>query len=196
MQKLRKTLLAVATFLVAISLVGGSASADEIDPLGAEHEFVGRLNDLRAEHGLNPLAVDPALTEIARDWATQMAGANQISHRRNLTAVAPSNWLVLGENVGAGPAVTPVHDALVASPTHYANLVNPRFRQVGVGVVVVGGKLFVAQNFMTPEEAKPAAAKACKAKRCKAAAKRKAAAKGKAPRKGKAAPKGKAARRR
>ncbi len=190
MHKLRKSLLAVATFLVAISLVGGSASAEEVDPIAAEHEFVGRLNDLRAEHGIGPLAIDPALTEIARDWAAQMAGANQISHRRNLTAVAPSNWLVLGENVGAGPAVAPVHDALVASPTHYANLVNPRFRQVGVGVVVVGAKMFVAQNFMTPEDAAPAAAKACKAKRCKAAAKRKAAGKRKA------APKGKAARRR
>ncbi len=188
MQKLRKSLVAVATFLVAISLVGGSAAADQIDPVSAEHEFVGRLNDVRAAHGLGSVAVDPALTEVARNWAAQMASVNQISHRSDLTSVAPSNWLVLGENVGAGPAVGPIHEALMASPTHYANLVDPRFRQVGVGVVVVDGKIFVAQNFMTAE-APAAAKKVCKARRCKTV-KRKAVAKRKA------APKRKAARRR
>ncbi len=180
MQKLRRSLVAVASFVVALSLVGGSASAEEIDPAIAEHEFVGRLNDLRAAHGLHSLSIDPALTDVARQWAAQMASVNQISHRRDLTSVAPSNWLVLGENVGAGPTVGPIHDALVASPSHFANLVDPRFRQVGVGVVVVDGKMFVAQNFMTVESSPSAAGKACKAKRCKAAAKRKAAPKRKA----------------
>lgn len=186
MKKLRKSLIAVASFLVALSLVGGSASAEGIDPVSAEHEFVGRLNDLRAAHGLHSLSIDPALTDVARQWAAQMASVNQISHRRDLTSVAPSNWLVLGENVGAGPAVDAVHDALVASPSHLANLVDPRFRQVGVGVVVVDGKMFVAQNFMTADGSSAAAGKACKAKRCKAA-KRKAVAKRKAAPKRKAA---------
>ncbi len=170
MQKLRKSLVAIATLLVALSLVAESAAAEDIDPVGAEHEFVNRLNDLRAAHGLNTLSVDPALTEVARSWASQMASVNRISHRGALTAVAPPNWLVLGENVGAGPSVGPVHDALVASPSHYANLVDPRFSQVGVGVVVVGGKLFMAQNFMKAEASAPAAAtKACKkGRRCNA----------------------------
>ncbi|MBW3615727.1 MAG: CAP domain-containing protein [Actinobacteria bacterium] len=165
MQKLRKLFVAGAALLVALSLVAEGAAAEGLDPVSAEHEFVGRLNDLRAAHGLNSLSVDPALTDVARNWASRMAAVNQISHRSDLAAVAPANWLVLGENVGAGPAVAPIHDALVASPSHYANLVDPRFRQVGVGVVVVGGKIFVAQNFMTAEA--PAAVKACKGRRCK-----------------------------
>ncbi len=166
MHKLRKLFVAGATLLVALSLVSESAAAQDLDPVSIEHEFVGRLNDLRAAHGLHSLTVDPALTEIARNWAGRMAAANQISHRSDLVAVAPPNWLVLGENVGAGPAVGPIHDALVASPTHYANLVDPRFRQVGVGVVAVGGKIFMAQNFMTVD-APARFTKVCKGRKCK-----------------------------
>jgi hypothetical protein len=41
-----------------------------------------------------------------------------------------------------------IHQALVNSPPHYANLTDPGFRYVGVGVVSSNGTLYVAEEFM------------------------------------------------
>jgi hypothetical protein len=76
-----------------------------------------------------------------------MAAANNIFHS-NLADGAPPEWVRLGENVGRGPSVDAIHNALVASPEHYRNLTDPGFRYVGVGVVNANGTLFVSEVFM------------------------------------------------
>lgn len=149
-----KRFFAVAVIaLTALSLLGlESAHADEapaVDTAAAANEFVARINDLRASQGLAPLAVDPALTTIAMDWTLQMAATSTLSHRPNLAAVAPGDWTRLGENVGYGSAVESLHEAFVASPGHYANLIKPEYQYIGVAVVMAGSTMWVTENFMT-----------------------------------------------
>jgi uncharacterized protein YkwD len=143
---MKKLLGTIAIGIAAVMLVAGPAAADT----GADEIlFARKLNELRVSQGLQPLAIKGELFDMARAWSRNMAAAGGISHNPSLAAQAPSNWLKLGENVGMGPDVPSLHDAFVASPSHYANMVNPAFDSVGVGVVESNGVLFVTVNFMT-----------------------------------------------
>jgi hypothetical protein len=107
--------------------------------------------------------VNGALTAKAQQWAEHMAAVGGISHS-NLPDGAPGEWTRLGENVGRGPSVDAIHNALVASPEHYKNLTDPGFRYVGVGVVNANGTFYVSEVFMesasqpAPSTSAPAAA--------------------------------------
>jgi len=134
--------LAVAGSLVVLSPPAGATS----DP-GAEGQFIALTNGLRAAHGLAPLGVNGTLRAKAEAWAEHMAGVGGISHS-NLSDGAPPEWRRLGENVGRGPSVDSIHNALVASPEHYANLTDPGFQSIGVGVVNANGTIYVSEVFM------------------------------------------------
>ena len=57
-------------------------------------------------------------------------------------------WTVVGENIGYGPSVNSIFSALVASPGHYKNMVDPRFTAVGVGAYVdASGRIWTAHIF-------------------------------------------------
>lgn len=126
-----------------------AAQAPAVSTTEAEQQFVARINGLRAGKGLPQLAVHPELTAVARSWAAAMAKVDRISHNPRLDKVVQADWQKLGENVGVGMTVAELHDAFVASPTHYRNLVDPKYLWVGVGVVVGrGGAFFTAHQFM------------------------------------------------
>ena len=112
-----------------------------------ESDFVARTNALRAERGLEHLVIDANLTAKARAWAETMSGQGRIWHS-SLADGVTSDWYRLGENVGTGSTVEAIHDALVASPSHLANLLDPGFRFVGVGAVNIEGTIYVSEVFM------------------------------------------------
>ena len=133
-------------------------------PAGAspanESDFVGRINATRASVGLPPLAVDAQLTSLARGWAVQMRdgvcgeGAH-ICHAPSLSSGVSHSWQKLGENVGTGPSVGDVMPAFIASPSHYANIVDPSFTHIGVGVVWDGNRLYTTHRFMAVQAPAP-----------------------------------------
>jgi uncharacterized protein YkwD len=59
-------------------------------------------------------------------------------------------YRAVGENVGYATTVYRVHQALMASPGHRANILDRRWRGVGVGVVKSGGYLWVTEIFRQP----------------------------------------------
>jgi hypothetical protein len=136
-----------AALVVAGTLAVLSPPAGAVNDPGAEGDFVARTNSLRASKGLPGLSVNGTLAAKARNWAEHMAAVGAISHS-NLADGAPSEWQRLGENVGRGPSVDSIHGALVASPDHYANLTDPGFQSIGVGVVNANGTYYVAEVFM------------------------------------------------
>jgi hypothetical protein len=143
----RKAICGFAAALVlTATLAVLSPPAGANDP-GAEGSFVALTNSLRASRGLPGLSVNGTLAAKARNWAAHMAAVGAISHS-NLADGAPGNWRRLGENVGRGPSVGSIHNALVASPEHYANLTDPGFQSIGVGVVNANGTYYVAEVFM------------------------------------------------
>lgn len=129
--------------------IGAPAAPPAPANAGIESQFVSRINSLRGARGLSQLAVSGELTSVARRWSERMAQAGQISHNPNLGGQVGGAWTKLGENVGVGWDVPGLWDAFVASPSHYANLVDPAWTHVGVGVVVLGdGTIYTTHNFM------------------------------------------------
>jgi hypothetical protein len=142
---------AVCGFAASLVVVGAlavlSSPAGAVNDPGAEGSFVSLTNSLRGSKGLPGLSVNGTLAAKARNWAEHMAAVGAISHS-NLADGAPPEWQRLGENVGRGPSVDAIHNALVASPDHYANLTDPGFQSIGVGVVNANGTYYVAEVFM------------------------------------------------
>ncbi|MPY94058.1 MAG: hypothetical protein GEV08_13645 [Acidimicrobiia bacterium] len=112
----------------------------------AEDHFLALTNATRASVGLGPLRSDAGLHAYAVAQAQAMAAAGNIYHS-DISSLLGSWWTV-GENVGVGPAVAPIHDALVASPGHYANIAHGGYTSMGVGVVVdAAGRVWTAHVF-------------------------------------------------
>ncbi|MFN7148796.1 MAG: CAP domain-containing protein [Microthrixaceae bacterium] len=149
-------LIAAAMAVLVFSLVAAapadaghaSTAVAMQDPAAAANDFVARINQLRASKGLGALSVDGELTAQATQWATTMANAGRIFHASDLSVGITANWSKLGENVGVGGDTSSLFQAFVNSPSHYANLVDPAYSRVGVGVVHAGGRMYTAHRFM------------------------------------------------
>jgi hypothetical protein len=120
---------------------------------GEAYQVLSLVNSTRAGAGLGPVAVDGALSAVAQSWAGAMAGAGTISHNPNLGAQI-SGWSALAENVGMGSSIDAVHQLLVNSAAHYANMTGD-YTMAGAGVVNAGGQVFVVQVFMLGRSAPP-----------------------------------------
>jgi hypothetical protein len=114
-----------------------------------EQDFVQRLNGARQSVGLASLRVRDDLTRVARDHSRVMASRNLLHHNPDLTTQV-SNWQRLSENVGVGPSTGSVHTALMDSAGHRANILDSRVTEVGVGVEVRDGRVWVTQVFRLP----------------------------------------------
>jgi len=117
-----------------------------------ETTFFDRTNALRASKGLPALSENQTLVDKAEAWAHVMASSGQLKHSNLADGLGGLQWMVLGENVGVtspgGDSLLKLHQALVASPAHYANLVDPRFTHMGVGVATSpDGKVWVVEIF-------------------------------------------------
>ncbi len=67
-------------------------------------------------------------------WAQGMRNQCRIWHSR-LADGAPPQWRKLGENVGMGGTVPQIHTAYMNSPGHRANILDPRFTEIGTAAV-------------------------------------------------------------
>jgi uncharacterized protein YkwD len=123
--------------------------------IDAEAQMLQLLNRARAEHGLEPVAVDPTIREVARGYSTTMFQQGYFAHLGD-DGTSPFDRMrsggvsfrAAGENLALAPTVQVAHDGLMNSPGHRANILNPRFRRIGIGVADGGmhGKMFT-QNF-------------------------------------------------
>jgi len=144
----RRAALVVLALLAALLFT----TARPVDPAGAnpsdEAAFVAELNQVRAGLGLAPLTVNSQLTDLARSHATVMADAGEIFHADPISAGYSGPWTRMGENVGVGASVPVLVDAFVASPGHYANIIDPGFTEIGVGVVWREGAMYTTHRFI------------------------------------------------
>jgi len=125
-----------ARWVAALSLtvtapVGSAAFASSAyaSPAG---DLATATNTARVSAGLAPLTVDPQLSAVAQAWANNLAAAGTLSHNPALRTQV-TNWTVLGENVGMAGDVPTVQNAFMHSPEHKANILDPRYTQMGVG---------------------------------------------------------------
>jgi hypothetical protein len=58
------------------------------------------------------------------------------------------NASLIGENVGMGGSVDEIQVAFMNSAHHRENILDAGFNQVGIGVIVSGGTVFVTEDFL------------------------------------------------
>jgi uncharacterized protein YkwD len=116
----------------------------------AEQDFLARANGSRSQSGLGSLGGSPGWQEHARNHSEEMAASGSIFHDSNLGAEAASLgcWRRIGENVGMGPSVDAIHNALMNSPTHRDNILGD-YDALGVGVEIsADGTIWVTERFL------------------------------------------------
>ena len=154
----------LVTCLLAVLLVpafagSGATAAAQTWTLGPAEEatYVANINAVRAANGLGPLSVDANMTAAARDWTIWMAENTTLQHATDIVTGAPSDWLKVGENVGRGSSLQSVWDAFLASPSHAANVLDPSYNLVGIGVVwTAEGRLYTTHRFASTPAGSPA----------------------------------------
>ncbi|MET8677429.1 CAP domain-containing protein [Streptomyces sp. NPDC004647] len=109
----------------------------------ATAEVVKLVNKERAAAGCQSLRVSPALSLAAQRYADVMAKGGGLSHTgpdgsqpsTRAARVGYQKWVNLGENIARGyPTAADVMQALMRSPGHRANILDCRFKEIGVGV--------------------------------------------------------------
>jgi uncharacterized protein YkwD len=141
----------VATASAAVLAFAGLVAAPDAQAASStsEQQFVSSINSARHAAGRRALSTSSDLTTVARAWAAKMAASNTLKHNPNLTSQI-TNWRYAGENVGVGGDVTSLHQAFMDSAPHKANILDSDYTQIGVGVVMGGGRMWVVEVFRTP----------------------------------------------
>ncbi len=125
-----------------------AATGVRMDPAAAA-DFAARTNSLRASIGLPALARNGQLDALAAGWARELATSGSLRHSSIPNrVVAGGGWNTAGENVGTGGGVGSVHNALVNSAGHYANLAGAQYSAFGIAVAIgEDGRLWVCEVF-------------------------------------------------
>ncbi len=139
--------------LLFTPLLALAQRASDFD-LQAEDEIVTLINKERTERGLAPVRIDNLLTNAARQHTQLMIEQHELSHQlpaepvlRERIANTGLAFSVAGENVAYDANAQNAHVAFMHSPGHRANILNPAFSQVGIGVMHSGSLIWVTEDF-------------------------------------------------
>jgi uncharacterized protein YkwD len=122
-------------------------------------------NQVRRKYHLSPLDRDDALVTTARAHSDDMLRRHFFSHvnpdgKSPSDRIAPAYAHTLaraGENIWSGHGydysdsklmARIIVDSWISSPGHRANLLNPHYTHLGVGVSVLGKEIRATQNFV------------------------------------------------
>jgi len=129
--------------------------------------LLAAINEGRAAHGLSALSLDPRQSKCSRAHSMHMALQGQISHDQFPADICVPHTYV-AENVGEDPqgsvsvavlelqrlmmdegpcATSACSGAQYEQHGHYMNLINPRYKHVGIGIVVRNGATWLTEDF-------------------------------------------------
>jgi uncharacterized protein YkwD len=125
----------------------------QFDPL-LERKLFDLANGERVEDGLPRLAWNEKLAQAARLHAARMAAHNKLSHRfdgeAGLTDRIAATGLHFGsaaENVAFATYGEDIHQGLMRSLEHRANILSKRPNALGIGVIKVTDGYYAVQDF-------------------------------------------------
>lgn len=127
--------------LMPISFSSASAQGDDAA------QILARINALRTQNGLPPLDPSSQLTASAQQHSNDMAATGNIDHtgsdgssiESRIRASGYGHWRgfgIWGENIYGGQMadVDAAWNFWINSQVHRANLLNQRYREIGIGV--------------------------------------------------------------
>lgn len=121
-----------------------------------EKQIFESTNKKRAEKGLAPYKYSAQISSEARKWSCTMLSTGNMTHNGVQQRFAKTDYLMGGENIAyrvirsgesASQAGEVMNQNWVNSPGHYANMIAPEFRFIGVGVCLNGRRMTGTQMF-------------------------------------------------
>ena len=139
-------LLIVGLPLLRSPFLAVAASApDNADPQTAR--VLDLTNAERSRAGVPPLTLSPQLNHVAQSYSEVLAADGCFAHtcgpvpdmaQRDAQA-GYDGWTAIGENIAAGySSPEAVVAGWMASPGHRANILNPDYREIGIGLAAGG----------------------------------------------------------
>lgn len=149
------TVSVIAGSIAGLSLQNVTSVQAAIAPSDAElatarSVILTETNNARAVLGLPPVVANTALNNIAQECSIQQAQNAQMDHCApyNSYASYPPGWTRAAENVASGQSYNNVVDAWIASPGHYANIIDYTTTDLGIGYYFDDtGRTYFTQNF-------------------------------------------------
>lgn len=151
----------VSTADTTAALLGGGPENVKLTP--EEQRYVDLTNTERKAKNLTELVVAPLLVKVAREKSQEMHDLKYWGHESPVkdkrTAMyrvlyylpKPPVLMTVGENLVLCPKVMTDegHCALMASPTHKANIMNPVYHYIGIGAYTgEDGRFWVTEIFL------------------------------------------------
>jgi uncharacterized protein YkwD len=120
-----------------------------------EAKMLDLVNQERIQRGLNPVKADPQLTIVGRMHSQDMFSRGYFSHYTpegkdpfDRMRASHVHFLSAGENLALGQTLMICHEGLMNSPGHRANILNPSFGRLGIGILDGGVYgLMISQEF-------------------------------------------------
>ena len=135
-------------------LLSSTVPAVAADLRAAEQRIFGLTNQARKDAGVDPLTWNEQAAQAARAHATMMAEKQALSHQfpgeavlRDRLGAAGLRFDAAAENVADAASADEAHNALMHSPPHRTNLLNPKYNRLGIGVAEKNGQLYVVEDF-------------------------------------------------
>jgi len=138
----------------AVTVKASSIPVDHED-FQTEQRLLTLANQSRQQSGAPALILDAGLSQAARLHAQAMLQARRLSHQFDGEPSLPQRLATAtqlqleqeGENVALDYDAEHGHEDLMLSPPHRANLLNPAYNVVGMGVVRSGNQIYIVQDF-------------------------------------------------
>jgi uncharacterized protein YkwD len=120
-----------------------------------EAKMLEMVNRERMQHGLKPVAADPEMAVVARAHSRDMFARGYFAHNTpegldpfDRMRAKNVRFLTAGENLALAQTLRMAHNGLMNSPGHRANILNPSYGRLGIGVLDGGiYGLMITQNF-------------------------------------------------
>ena len=137
-----------------LTLPASPFSQNHNDATG-EQQLLALINQERAKEGVAPLELDERMTRSALKHTQLMAQNDSLSHQfdgeqalsvrladQNVRSDRDAENIALDSN-----DVATAHAMLMQSPLHRANILNPQFNAVGIGIAWDGDVVYVTEDF-------------------------------------------------
>lgn len=145
----------LASVILAASIAYAKPAPARLAYVPVQQQMLADLNATRRRSGLRPLVLEMHLNSAAFGHAADMASHNFFDHtgrdgrspfdRMHADGV---RFSYAGENIAESSSEPEAYSALLASPEHLENIMNPHYKRVGIGVAAApDGSLLFVQDF-------------------------------------------------
>jgi uncharacterized protein YkwD len=127
--------LTVCLLVLTVMALPATASASHLR-VQAASSMLGKINQVRARHGLRPLHSSASLNGSASRFAGSLLRRGVVAHRSRVSAGAGFRRLgeALGMVSGRGPGVSSALRSWMGSPAHRAIILTRSMNLVGIGM--------------------------------------------------------------